>query len=398
MVRPLYGNAVQSPAAQTPSAEVLPYSSTRMPLPTLSPAAAASGGPDDGNVTSQIALPSFLDRSIGLISSCVAEAAQQEGLKVIMTPEDATCAAVVRKIRAATSAWTSGATLAQIRADFDRLMAHPDDVLPETFRIGNMPAAWIMPPEATSDHVILYCHGGGYQIGSIRSHLNLMKRIAAAAQCRVLGFEYRLAPEHRFPAALDDAVTAYRWLRDHGCSPRQTIVAGDSAGSSLALGTAIEARDGGMGVPLCIVLISPWLDLAMRGASYVDRAALDIFSAPGQLQAMAGTYLGRGGDPLDPRASPVEASLAGLPPILLHVSELDITHDDSLLLTKRAIAAGVDVEYRTWSQMFHHFQMFPELPEAAVSIGEVGGFIDRHVHHRSQSTLDHANRPATSLE
>ncbi|MEJ8572595.1 alpha/beta hydrolase [Microbaculum marinum] len=242
-----------------------------------------------------------------------------------------------------------------------------------------MPASWIRVPGAASERVVLFCHGGGYQIGSIKSHLNLMSRLSAATGGRVLGFEYRLAPEHRFPAAAEDAFAAYRWLLDSGIDPRRIAVAGDSAGAALALGVALQAREAGVGIPACLVLISPWVDLAMRGDSYVSRAPVDVFSKPEQLAAMARTYLGRDGNALDPLASPVEARLDGLPPILIHAGDFDITLDDSKLLARRAREQGVTVELRIWEEMYHHFQVFPELPEAGQSVEQIGDFVRSHL-------------------
>ncbi|WP_247831620.1 alpha/beta hydrolase [Bradyrhizobium sp. 200] len=150
-------------------------------------------------------------------------------------------------------------------------------------------------PRSSSERIILFCHGGGFQVGSIGSHFGLVRRLADAAHARVLAFDYRLAPEHRYPAALEDAISAYRWLLDRGIPPSRITLAGDSAGGALAVGIAVAARDNGLPMPACTVLISPWLDLAMRGESYSSRAELDIFSKPQQLAAMSRAYLGRHG-------------------------------------------------------------------------------------------------------
>ncbi len=242
-----------------------------------------------------------------------------------------------------------------------------------------MPAAWIRASSERGKTALLFCHGGGFQIGSVKSHGDLMARLAAETAMDVLGFDYRLAPEHRFPAAAHDAFSVYRWMIDRGLAPDRIAVAGDSAGAALALGVALQARDKGLAPPACLALISPWLDLTMRGDSYVSRAAFDVFSKPRQLSAMARAYLGRTGDPLDPLASPVEADLSDLPPILIHAGDYDITLDDSFLLADRARARGTSVELKVWPSMYHHFQVFRELPESALSLGEVGIFIRRHI-------------------
>jgi len=282
---------------------------------------------------------------------------------------------VKRRIATVVASWREAGSLAAIRASFDALFA--DDAVPpgESVFVGPMAGAWITPPASRTDRVVLFCHGGGFQVGSLRSHGSLMSRLARAGDARVLGFNYRLAPEHRAPAALDDAISAYFWLLDQGVPSSRIVVAGDSAGAALAMNVALHARDMGRPLPSGLALISPWLDLSMRGDSYANRAALDIFSKPAQLAAMARTYLGRDGDPLAPSASPIEADLTGLPPILVHAGDHDITLDDAFLLATRARQHGVDVRVRVWDHMFHHFQMFGELPQSRESLAELGRFV-----------------------
>jgi len=241
--------------------------------------------------------------------------------------------------------------------------------------IGSMRAGFLETPRSSKERIILFCHGGGFQVGSIRSHFGLVRRLADAAHARVLAFDYRLAPEHRCPAALEDAVSVYRWLLDRGTPPSRIVLAGDSAGGALAVGIAVAARDNGLPMPACMALISPWLDLAMRGESYLSRAELDIFSKPQQLAAMSRAYLGRHRNALDPLASPVEADLSGLPPIIIHAADHDITRDDAFLFAERARQYHVGVELRVWPGLFHHFQMFGELPASKESLTEQGRFI-----------------------
>lgn len=291
------------------------------------------------------------------------------------TGGDAAEQRVRRRIADATASWASGMTLDEIRLGFEGLVADDGPAAVEPVSIGGMAAAWYSAPNASEKRTILYCHGGGFQIGSLRSHAGLMVRLSAASGARVLGFDYRLAPEHRFPAAADDALAAWRWLLDGGIDPASAAIAGDSAGGGLALGVASRARDEELALPGAIVLISPWLDLALRGDSYRTRTELDIFSRPQQLAAMARTYLGRGGNPLDPHASPIEAEFHDLPPVLVHAGDHDITLDDSTLLMQRLAEAGVPAELRVWQRMFHHFQIFPELPQAQESVAEIGRFL-----------------------
>lgn len=285
-------------------------------------------------------------------------------------------ARVRARIAAVTSAWAGGMTLAEIRDSFEEFLGD-DAAAPQVRRtavvLAGLPAVAFDPPGAEAGRTLLYCHGGGFQIGSVRSHSGLMARLAAACGARVLGFDYRLAPEHRFPAAGDDAFLAYRALVEAGEVPLALM--GDSAGGALALAVAQRARDAGLPLPKALVLLSPWLDLAMAGESYGALAEKDIFSRPAQLKAMARTYLGRDRDPADPAASPVRGDLAGLPPILVHAGGHDITLDDSHLLARNVTAQGGRVEVEVFEGMCHHFQVFPELPEAASSLARIGAFV-----------------------
>lgn len=285
-------------------------------------------------------------------------------------------ARVRQRIAEATSAWAGGMTLAEIRESFERFLSHGSGA-PEVTRtpleIAGLPACAFDPPGAVPGRTLLYCHGGGFQIGSLRSHGGLMARIAGAGGMRVLGFDYRLAPEHRFPAAPDDAFAAYSACVEAGETP--LALAGDSAGGALALGTAMRARDAGLPLPKALVLLSPWLDLTMGGASYAALAEKDIFSKPAQLKAMARTYLGREHPPSDPAASPVLGDLGGLPPMLVHAGGHDITLDDSHLLARNVAAQGGQVEVEVFAGMYHHFQVFEELPEAAASLARIGAFL-----------------------
>jgi monoterpene epsilon-lactone hydrolase len=289
--------------------------------------------------------------------------------------DDAELEDIKRRIVAATTAWASAASLAEIRTGFEALFADADQTGFSPFAIGSMHAGFVETPRSSKERIILFCHGGGFQVGSIGSHFGLVRRLADAARARVLAFDYRLAPEHRCPAALEDSVSAYRWLLGQGIPPYRIALAGDSAGGALAVGIAVAARDNGLPMPACMALISPWLDLAMRGESYSSRAELDIFSKPQQLAAMSRAYLGRHRNALDPLASPVEADLSGLAPIIIHAADHDITRDDALLFAERARQYDARAELRVWPGLFHHFQMFGELPASKESLAELGRFI-----------------------
>ena len=287
-------------------------------------------------------------------------------------------ASIRAPIAEVTGAWAT-LSLAEIRASFeDFLIAQggPRDltVSEDAFELAGIQACRFTPEGTAERTPILFCHGGGYQIGSIRSHASLMSRIAKACARPVIGFDYRLAPEHRCPAASDDGLAVYTALIEQGVVPHALM--GDSAGGALALGTAMRARDAGLVLPEKLVLISPWLDLTMSSASYETLKDQDIFSKPEQLRLMARTYVGRNGDASDPLASPVFGNLGGLPPILIHAGGADITCDDSIALKTKAEAHGTSIAVKIFPGMVHHFQMFTCLPEAAQSLADIADFVN----------------------
>jgi acetyl esterase/lipase len=287
-------------------------------------------------------------------------------------------AAIRDPIARVTARWAAGLTLAEIRESFDAFMAEVgvhdvSQLIERDVALAGRPARSFRPVAGWTGPAVLYCHGGGFQIGSCRSHASLMGRLALASGLTVIGFDYRLAPEHRGPAALEDAISVYRALLDAGYPPPS--LAGDSAGGALALGVALEARERGWPQPARLALISPWLDLTLSGASYTRLAHLDIFSKTPQLAAMARTYVGRDGNTADPRFSPVFADLSGLPAILVHAGACDITLDDSHLLGRRAREQGTQVRLKIFPGMVHHFQAFTALPQAAASLDEIGTFL-----------------------
>lgn len=291
--------------------------------------------------------------------------------------ESEALARVRAKIVRETARWAQAATLDDIRESFAAFLEDvggtPEAVRRQDAEVAGLPARWFIPQGAPRGAVVLYCHGGGFQIGSIRSHAALMARLARAAGLATLGFDYRLAPEHRFPAALEDVERVHRALLADGYGP--ILLAGDSAGGGLALAAAIRAREAGLASPGAIALLSPWLDLTLSGESYAALVDEDVFSRPDQLRAMARAYLGRGGDPSHREASPVFADLAGLPALLVHAGGADITLDDSRLLARRAGERGVACDLRIYPGMPHHFQIFADLPEAERSLAEMGAFL-----------------------
>ena len=258
-------------------------------------------------------------------------------------------------------------------------VAPPEAVSVEPTRLGGRAAEWLIPSPA-SDQVVLYLHGGGYCIGSINSHRGLCGRLALAFGGRVANLDYRLAPEHPFPAAVDDAVAAYTDLLDHGVRPGQVAVAGDSAGGGLTVAALLAIRDASLPMPAAGVCLSPWVDLTQSGPSHQSRAEVDPMVTTAGLDTMAAAYLA---DQLatEPLASPVFADLTGLPPLLLQVGDAEVLLDDSIRLRDAAEAAGVDVTLDIWDEMIHVFQAFPAelLPESDESLARIATFLTQRL-------------------
>jgi monoterpene epsilon-lactone hydrolase len=248
----------------------------------------------------------------------------------------------------------------------------PDTTVEET-TVQGIPAEWVYAPSAASDCVFLYLHGGAYIMGSLNTHRDLASKLSRATGARALVIDYRLAPEHPYPAALEDALTAYRWLISSGYAPENIIIGGDSAGGGLTLSTLLTLRADGDALPAAAVLLSPWTDLSGTGESMESRKEFDPWLSPESTRMVPVLYI-HDLDPRDPLVSPVFADLAGLPPMLVHVGHDEILLDDSVRLVEQARAAGIDVTFKIWEEMWHVFQTFP-IPEAAQSIEEIGAFV-----------------------
>jgi len=270
------------------------------------------------------------------------------------------------------------ATLEESRAGFDRIGAEPPAhvVVTET-EVGGVPGRWVQPPEADAA-TILHFHAGGYVMGSSYGHRALGAWYAEAAGARVLLPDYRLAPEHPYPAALDDALAAYRALVDDGVDPARLVVSGDSAGGGLALALVLALRDAGDPLPAGVVTMSPFADLSLSGDSMEARAALDPLVAEETLGQCAAAYLQHGEDPADPRVSPVFADYAGFPPMLMQVGTSEVLQDDTLRIAEKARSIGVDVTLQVGYQMVHIYQMFADrddVPEARRDLEAAGAFV-----------------------
>lgn len=224
--------------------------------------------------------------------------------------------------------------------------------------------------------IVLYLHGGGYLFGSPKTHRQVLIAMARACRAPAYGLDYRLAPEHPFPAAVEDAAKAYQWLLSRH-PEAQIVLAGDSAGAGLAIATAVGVRDAGLKPPKAIVAFSPYSDLAVTGASVEANAKSCAMFTPRGIREAAAMYLA-GADPRDPRASPLYADLAGLPPMLLFASRHEILRDDTLRLAERASAAGVKVELIVRDRLPHVWPVFVTLlPEARDAFGSVAAFAER---------------------
>jgi epsilon-lactone hydrolase len=269
-------------------------------------------------------------------------------------------------------------TTAERRAQYERaekVFPTPPDVKVERVNVPAAPAEWLRPPSATPGRVVLYLHGGGYVIGSPRSHRHLAAAIAGAAGASALLLDYRLAPEHPFPAAVEDATSAYRWLLDQAIAPERIVIAGDSAGGGLTVATLLALREARVPLPAGGVCISPWVDLTCSGASYATKAAADPIVRRAGVEEMARAYLGAT-PPRTPLASPLFADLRGLPPLLIHVGSDEVLLDDAVQLAERAKAGGVDATLEIYDRMIHVWHWFlPMLDEAQTAVEAIGRFV-----------------------
>ena len=272
-------------------------------------------------------------------------------------------------------------TIQQHRDFYDRAEgAYPldDTVTVEETMIGDIATDHLTFMGAASANILLYLHGGGYVIGSRRSHRHLAAALGQAAGAQVVVPDYRLAPEHPFPAAIDDAVAVYRWLLDQGHDAANLAIAGDSAGGGLTIATLLALRDAGLPLPASAVCISPWTDLAASGDSITSRAKRDPLVDAANLKEWAALYLdGKAAD--TPLASPLYADLSGLPPILIHVGDDEILLDDALRLHQAARAADTQATVEVWTDMIHVWHWFhPRLKEGRDAIAEAGRYLRRH--------------------
>lgn len=251
----------------------------------------------------------------------------------------------------------------------------------EEWRGDGVSGEWVTASRAdpARDSVLIHFHGGGYTAGSAAAYRGLSARLSAATARPVVTVDYRLAPEHPFPAALEDCVATYRWLvREAGVAPRRIVLAGDSAGGNFMVACMVTLRDAGEALPAAAVGLSAQFDMTLSGGSVTERADRDPVISPESIRNCAAAYVGKA-DPRDPRVSPLFADLTGLPPLLLQVGSDEMLRDDNARLAARAKAAGVDATFEEWPDMIHVWHLFSDrLAEGRDALTRIGTFVERH--------------------
>lgn len=247
---------------------------------------------------------------------------------------------------------------------FGEMSPLPAGVAKAEIDMDGVSAERLTPAGAAEGRALLYLHGGGYCIGSPKSHRAIAARFADQVKAVTFVPDYRLAPEAPYPAAVDDALKAYRYLLDEGYAPHRIAIAGDSAGGGLTLATALAARDAGLPQPACLLLISPWADLGHHGPSYAAMEPTDPMITISGIKQYALHY-GAGADVNHPHLSPARANLTGLPPMLIHVGQHEVLLSDSLTLAQTAGLHGVEVRLEVWPEMIHVWHAFHDMLGAA---------------------------------
>ena len=261
---------------------------------------------------------------------------------------------------------------------FAKAFELPKDMRVRTGHLGGVPVEWILPDGVEDGPALFHLHGGGYVLGNPAGSRPFTTLFAREARARVVSIDYRLAPEHPFPAAVDDALAAYRALLSQGQDPAQVAVGGESAGGGLTVALLLAARDAGLPMPACAFAISPWIDMSCTAESFATRAAVDPLLTRRALKEMAQAYLG-GASEANPLASPLHGDLAGLPPLLIHAGSDEVLLDDAIGLHARAAAHGVETSFEVWDGMIHVWHMFHALlPEGARATAALAQFSRSH--------------------
>ncbi|MBX9699354.1 MAG: alpha/beta hydrolase, partial [Acetobacteraceae bacterium] len=286
--------------------------------------------------------------------------------------------AEIAAIRALLASRPRPPELAERRRRLDALGSQyglPGDVTVEPVTANGVPAEWTSTPGADATRALLYLHGGGYVSGSLTSHRHVVAEAGRQAGIRTLALDYRLAPEHPFPAAVEDALAGYRFLLAHGIAPSRIAIGGDSAGGGLAVALLVALREEGLPLPACAWVVSPWTDLEGIGESMTSLAAVDPMVQKPYLDEIARAYL-NGADARTPLAAPLHAELRGLPPLLIQVGAAETLLDDSVRLAARAGAADVAVTLEVWPEMIHVWHLFhPALAAGRRALAGAGRFL-----------------------
>ncbi len=263
-------------------------------------------------------------------------------------------------------------------AQFAAAFVKPDDIEITAGELDGVAVEWITPAELHPDRVFFHLHGGGYVLGNPAGSRPFTTEIARLARCRVVSVDYRLAPEYPFPAAVDDAVAAYRGLLTRGCAPGSIAVGGELAGGGLAVATLVAAREESLPMPASVAVVSPWTDMRCEAKSFDSKAAVDPLLTRHSLKEMAAAYL-HTADPRSSLASPLLADLTGLPPLLIQAGSDEVLLDDATALAAAAKASGIETRLEIWLGMIHVWHMFhPMLPEGAAAMRDLSAFVCTH--------------------
>lgn len=286
----------------------------------------------------------------------------------------------IKAIRELMASRPRATEISQMRADSDARGAElakkaNRQVKAEKVSANGVDAEWLTTPDVSADKAILYLHGGGYVIGSIESHRHFAAEAGRQAGARTLIINYRMAPEHPFPAAVDDTVAAYRYLLDSGIAAKNICIAGDSAGGGLVVGALLAIKDAKLPLPGCGWCISPWVDMEALGKSFTDRAETDPQVQKATIEFMAKTYL-NGADPRHPYAAPIYGDLRGLPPLMIQVGSIETLLDDSLQLARKCALDDVPATLEVWPEMVHIWHIwFPMLKAGQRALESGGAFV-----------------------
>lgn len=282
--------------------------------------------------------------------------------------------------------WTSNpnATIDDLRRIFEEFLAGiatPDGTTFKEVDCGGVPGIWVTAPGASADHAVMHFHSGGYVLGSAHGYRSFGGYLSAATNARVLLVDYRLAPEHPFPAAMEDARAAHTWLINQGIAPSNIVISGDSGGGGLAMVLLQELRDRGGDQPAAGVMISPWADFTLTGESMTTNAANDpLAPGPGLLEMLIPMIISEDVDRKDRRVSPIFGDWRGVPPLLMLAGSIETLRDDGKRAVEAASAAGVDATFIEGEGMVHIWPIFADrLPEARKALEQIGAFVKRHL-------------------